>query len=419
MWLIRQTIRCSMQYQNDRTSLRVSMLIVGAGAISTFLAQPDLIDLPIRRLLKDELHVSESQMAIFFGVGALAWYVKPLAGLVVDRIALFGTHHRHYLVASSLLAAALWLLLGLVSHSYYLLLVLAIAIQSMLVVGSTVLGGFLVERGKLLRAEGRLVSCRTFIEHACLLIAGPLAGYLAGLPFGATAAIGAAIAIAIAPVAVVCVTEPAQDKPKLVGTSQILDQLKLYNSRSTWLVAIFLFVCNVPQSFGTPLYFYQKNVLAFSDIEIGYLTAVAGGGALLASTMYPFLCRRMPMQAILILGTLGPSIGIIAYLFYISIVTAFIVEFASGFLFGIGTLALMQSAVISTLTSSAAFGFAVFMSASNAGAAIGDILAALMVEYASMTLFDVVALFVAVSAACCMFVYCLPRGLLSHQEGRL
>jgi hypothetical protein len=33
--------------------------------------------------------------------------------------------------------------------------------QCMLVIGSTVLGGFLVERGKLLMAEGRLVSCRT------------------------------------------------------------------------------------------------------------------------------------------------------------------------------------------------------------------------------------------------------------------
>src|SRR5262245_64728466 len=88
----------AVPYQNDHPSLRLSMLIIAAGTISTFLAQPDLIDLPIRHLLKDELHVSETQMATFFGVGALAWYVKPLAGLLVDRIALFGTHQRHYLI---------------------------------------------------------------------------------------------------------------------------------------------------------------------------------------------------------------------------------------------------------------------------------------------------------------------------------
>ena len=57
------------------------MLIIAAGIISTSLAQLDLLDLPIRHLLKDELRVSESQMAMLFGIGALAWYVKPLAGL--------------------------------------------------------------------------------------------------------------------------------------------------------------------------------------------------------------------------------------------------------------------------------------------------------------------------------------------------
>jgi hypothetical protein len=59
------------------------------------------------------------------------------------------------------------------------------------------------------------------------------------------------------------------------------------------------------------------------------------------------------------------------------------------------------------------------MSASNAGAAIGDILAALLVERASMTLFDVVKLFAVGSAACCLFVFLLPRDLLGHREGKL
>jgi hypothetical protein len=61
----------------------------------------------------------------------------------------------------------------MVSHSYPLLLAGVVAMQFMLVIGSTVLGGFLVEQGKLLMAEGRLVSCRMFVEHACDLIGGP------------------------------------------------------------------------------------------------------------------------------------------------------------------------------------------------------------------------------------------------------
>jgi Na+/melibiose symporter-like transporter len=407
-------------YQNNHPSLRLSMLIIAAGTISTSLAQPDLLDLPIRHLLKDELRVSESQMAMLFGIGGLAWYAKPLAGLLVDNVALFGTHRRYYLMISALLSATLWLLLGFVSSSYLLLLITVVAMQAMLVIGSTVLGGFLVERGKFLRAEGRLVSCQAFVEHACILIAGPLAGYLAGFPIGAAAIFGAAISVVIVPIAAVCVAEPIQDKSKIVGTKHLLDDLRLaLNSRTMWLVAIFLLVSNIPQSFGTPLYFYQKNALSLSDIEIGYLTAINAVGGLLASVLYQFLCRKLPMQGLLVLGTLSPSIGIAAYLFYTSVPAALTVEFLSGFLFGIGTLALMHSAVISTLAPSAAFGFAVFMSASNAGAAIGDNLAALLVERPSMTLFDVVKLFAVGSATCSLFVFFLPRDVLGHREGKL
>ena len=294
-----------MVFQHDRPSLRLSMLVITAGIISTSLAQPDLLDLPIRHLLKDELRVSESQMAMLFGIGGLAWYLKPLAGLLVDNVALFGTHRRYYLIISALLTSALWLLLGIVSSSYFLLLITVVAIQSMLVIGSTVLGGFLVERGKLLRAEGRLVSCQIFVEHACILIAGPLAGYLAGFPIGTATIVVASIAVVVAPVVAVVVTEPIQDKSNVVGTKHILRLLRFsLNSRTMWLVAIFLLVCNIPQSFGTPLYFYQKNALGLSDIKIGYLTAIHAIGGLLASVLYQFLCRKLPMQALLILGTL-------------------------------------------------------------------------------------------------------------------
>jgi hypothetical protein len=82
-----------------------------------------------------------------------------------------------------------------------------------------------------------------------------------------------------------------------------------------WLVAIFLLVSNIPQSFETPLYFYQKNAFALSDIEIGYLRAINAVGGLLASVLYQSLCRNFPMQGLLVLGTLGPSVGIVTYLF--------------------------------------------------------------------------------------------------------
>src|SRR6516164_3480262 len=48
-------------------------------------------------------------------------------------------------------------------------------------------------------------------------------------------------------------------------------------------------------------------------------------------------CRQFPMQWLLILGTLGSCLGIAAYLFYVSLPSALLIEFLSGFLFAIGT----------------------------------------------------------------------------------
>src|SRR5262249_35910670 len=105
-------------------------------------------------------------------------------------------------------------------------------------IGSTVLGGFLVERGKLLGAEGRLVSCRIFIEDACALLAGPLAGYLAGLPLAMATLIAAAIAAATAPVAAAYVAEPPWDKTRVAGAGHVLRDLRLVlSSRVMWLSA--------------------------------------------------------------------------------------------------------------------------------------------------------------------------------------
>ena len=182
--------------------------------------------------------------------------------------------------------------------------------QCMLVIGSTVLGGFLVERGKLLMAEGRLVSCRMFVENACDLIAGPLSGYLAGLAFGTAALVGAAIAVVVRAYRSRrrYGAYPGESLPLLEQNTFSPDIKSMLNSRADMVGCNFSLIASIPQSFGTPLYFYQKNTLAFSDVEIGYLTAVAGLGGLLGSGLYQFLCRQFPMRWLLVLGTLGSSV---------------------------------------------------------------------------------------------------------------
>src|SRR5215471_8816906 len=151
-----------------------SALLIGVGVFATTLAQPSVIKLPLQNLLKTDLHIRPEGMAVFFAVSALAWYFKPLAGVLSDSVPLFGTRRRHYLLLSALAAGAFWLLTGWVPHTYASLLAAVVAMNAMLVVGSTVVGGVMVEAGQRYGATGRLTSARYFVMNVCILLGGPL-----------------------------------------------------------------------------------------------------------------------------------------------------------------------------------------------------------------------------------------------------
>src|SRR5438034_7261641 len=204
----------------ERSELVRWAILVGAGVFATTFAQPAVLKLPLQYLLKSDLHVSRDAMAAFFAAGALAWYFKPLAGILSDSVPLFGTRRRHYLLLSGVAAGGLWLLIGLVPRTYAALLAAVIAMNAMLVVGSTVVGGVMVEIGQRYRATGRLSSARYFVQNACVLLGGPVGGFLATRPFELTAVVGAAVALSVVPVAWWLLQEPPVAQRSVGGVDE-------------------------------------------------------------------------------------------------------------------------------------------------------------------------------------------------------
>ena len=79
----------------DRNLLHLGLVIV-FGIFATTLPQPQALGkLPLQFLLKNEVHVTREQMAAFFFWCGLAWYLKPLAGILTDAFPLFRTRRRH------------------------------------------------------------------------------------------------------------------------------------------------------------------------------------------------------------------------------------------------------------------------------------------------------------------------------------
>ena len=144
----------------ERRLLRRRTVVVATGVFATTLSQPAVLRLPFKHILRSDLHVAPHEMAACFAGAALAWYFKPLAGIVSDSFPLFGTRRRPSLVLSGTCAAALWLVVGFVPRIYASLLAAVIALNAALVMGSAVTGGLLVEADQRYGATGRLTSVR-------------------------------------------------------------------------------------------------------------------------------------------------------------------------------------------------------------------------------------------------------------------
>src|SRR6516165_7694063 len=166
-------------------SLIYAALVIIAGVLATTLAQPQVLArLPLQNLLKNELHLDRTANAAFFFWAGLAWYLKPFAGILTDAFPLFGSRRKSYIVISASLAALSWLALTVTPHEFRDLLLVGILINAFMVIASTVVGGYMVERAQPIPRSGRPPPTRHSAKKACLMLIGRAGVFFPTIPLG-------------------------------------------------------------------------------------------------------------------------------------------------------------------------------------------------------------------------------------------
>src|SRR5580704_17285469 len=147
--------------------LPAAVLIV-VGIFSTTLAQDALLGrLPLLNLLKNELHVNRTAASGFFFLAGLAWYFKPLAGILTDAFPILVSRRKTYLLLSASLGVAVWLSVLFIPHRYDALLAIMVLLGSFMMTASTVVGAVLVETARTSGSSGRLTAMRFFVQYCC------------------------------------------------------------------------------------------------------------------------------------------------------------------------------------------------------------------------------------------------------------
>lgn len=402
-------------------SLRRYSILVCWGMVVTNLGQfPSLGDLPLRFLLKDVLLASPTAMAAWFTVAILPWSFKPLAALLVDGVPILGLRNRYYLLFGALLGGCLWLAMALVPKDYQMLLITGFCLNIMMVVTSTVIGGLLVEGGQAHGATGRLSSIRMIVANVIFLFVGPLGGFLASKWFGWTAMIGSFLFFSLVPVALWVLREKPVPKNQGGGSplGGVIHQLKVVlSSRNIWICSGLLFLVHLAPGFGTPLFYYKSEVLKFSEQFIGNLTVIGGVMGLVGALLYPLLCRRFNLRALLYLSIFSTVVSALCYLGYVSKTSAIVIEAVGLLGYTLAQLPLFDLAARATPKGSEALGYAVMLALGNLSSSLSDVLGSYLFDHYKLGFMNLVWINAGTTALVLLVIPFLPAYLVDRREG--
>ncbi len=306
------------------SNLRRDLLFIAYAAFVTTLAQTQVLGYqPIRLLLKNDLGATRTELAAFLFWSGLAWYLKPVFGLITDAYPLFGTRRRWYMIGSAVLAGLTWLLVARgagisTPHHFGLFLAATVLLGTLMVVASTIMGALLVEVGQRYRATGRVSAIREVIMDACLVMTGVAGGYLAQyLPFLATAAIGTVLLFSLAAVAYFFLPEQRTARINRQVWPQAVAQLRLVlGSGTLWAATGLLLLFFFAPGFQTPLLYRQQDTWHFDDVFVGWLNSIDGVFLVLGAALYGLVCKRFHLRPLLAVGIFLAGLSSLLYLNY-------------------------------------------------------------------------------------------------------
>jgi MFS family permease len=309
------------------------------------------------------------QITAYFAVLNFPWVIKPVFGLVSDFVPLFGYRRKSYLILSSLCAVAAYAGIAVLSEPAEFAFLLVLTAYAM-ATSSTLCGALLAENAKTFDRSSLFVGQQWLWFNIAIMVSALLGGVLVERLSPAAALQVAAAIAAIAPLAVIVgslrlLEEPrtAINRTELQRTLQsVIAALK---STRLHVVALFLFLYAFAPGFGTPLYFYMTDTLAFSQAYIGILGSITSAGWIAGAVLHRWLLRRMSAKSLLYLSILLGTLSAAAFLLLRDEISAALVNFASGVTAMIATIASLTVAARFCPKRAEGFAFAGLMSVMN------------------------------------------------------
>lgn len=398
-----------------------AFIVVFLGITAVSLSQQNAIGLiPLKNLLKNELHVDKAGNAAFFFWIGIAWYFKPFFGIFTDAFPFFGARRKTYILLGSLLSVASFIALVYTPHRYAPLLAISIAINVFMVITSTAVGGYMTEKAQALKASGRFASVFQIAYQTASVLGGPLGGVLAGMAFGWTGLASAAIMFLPIPAALFFLKEKRirVDSQKLLGDAR-KQLVKIATAKTMWAAAGFSFLFYFAPGTSTALFYRQQDVLHMSTNQQGLMLFLNGAFAMATATIYGlYAAKRWSLRKLLFWCVLGGALTQMCYALYNSVNEAYVIESLWGLGWAAADMALTDLYMRATPQGSEALGFSLMVSVRNLSLFGADWIGSKAMETYHLNFSTLAIANGAISLIALPFVFLLPGLIVDHKDRR-
>lgn len=355
------------------------------------LAEPGdgLIAQPVRSLLNG-WKKSPGEITQFMAIVSAPWTIKPIYGLLIDFVPLFGSRRRNYLLLATLITAVslFWLAISMPAAGQTNQLLVLLIVPTLAVAFSDVVAdALMVEKGQPLGLTGRLQSIQWGSMYAATVLAGSLGGWISEhnrheLGF-LICAVGAMVTFG----ATWFWIQDATARESTTGAesgealwSRLGIMRRTLMSRQFLLIAVFLFLWNFNPFSSTIQQLHLTEQVKLTPQQYGHSNSLFSMGSIGACLVYGFVCRIIPGRRLIHLAIAAGAASTLAYLFVDSVQSAFAVSVFVGFAYMLGNLIQMDLAARLCPPTIAGSMFAMLMSVSNLAISVSTVLGGWLYE---------------------------------------
>ncbi len=295
---------------------------------------------------------------VISSITIFAWLVKPFIGYVIDNF----LNKRAWIFLALGFDIILALFLGLAQLPIFILITILVINSTNAAFRDVAVDGIMCVEGKKYQATGRIQSVQWIAISVAGLLTGIGGGYIAE-KWGYQAAFLILIPFYIL-VVIPAFFYKEDDPVTLESKASLADLKKLFTNKKILIVGLFIFLYKYSPSFGTPLFFIQRDTFQWSKVWIGTLGTISTVFSIIGSLLYYKFSKKIKIKKWLYISVFLGAVTTMSYLYYTP-VTAVVYDVVYSFIGMFIFIMVMDFMARSTVKGFEATSFALLCSISN------------------------------------------------------